>query len=221
MRQLWYLWKAQASWGWLVLLAVLGFLLMLLLNDAFQGRYPAPRLIRDTYLITQVYLSLISAVLLAHVPSLERESGAAELLLTYRQPAWIRLVCMLITPAALWAAGVGISGLVAHLWYVPVEAAALLKVAAPPAAALGAAALAGSALARHQVGGMAAAGLWWGMDVLAPGKVNRWFYLFSEYKPVPGLEPEVMRLGAWLLAGGCLLMALWLAGRRERWVSGA
>ena len=220
MRRLWYMAKAQASWGWLVPLAVLGFLLMLLFNDVFRGRYPAPRLIRDTYVIIQVYLSLLAVVLLAPVPSLECENGTSELFLTYRHPAWLRLLSMLITPAAIWAAGVAVSALLIHFWYVPVDAGELLKVTLPPGLALGAAALAGSAVARHQVGGMAAAGLWWGMDLMAAGKMNRWFYLFSPYKPVPGLDPEGLRLNALLLAGACLLLTLWLTEQRERWIRG-
>lgn len=215
-----YTWKAQFGWGWLALLAVLAIMVALLLGDSFRSR-GAPRQVRDLAFMLEVYLPLALAVLLARVPVLDREAGAAELHLSWRRPAGLHLLTLLAVPLALWALAAGGVSLIAHIWYLALPWEPVLEMALYPAVGLAGAALTGSALARHQVGGMLAATLWWGIDLQVPGRINTLAYLFNTYHPVPGLEPDLMRLNLVLACLGGLVMALWLAGRRERWVSGA
>lgn len=217
MKRLIYCWKAQADWSWLLAGGVLAIMLALLLADQFRS-FGGPRQLHDTYAILEVYLPLALAMLVAGVPVAEHGAGTAEVHLTYRQPAWLRTAQLLLIPAGLWAAALALTGLGIHLAYTPLAAADLLAVAVPPALGLAGAALAGSSLARHQVGGMLAACIWWGVDLISAGGINRWAYLFSHF--MPGGDPAAGAPLRLLLAGALgLALALWLAERRERWVA--
>lgn len=219
MRECWYCWKAQASWAWIVLLAVYGLLLALLLGGTFRP-HNAPHTVREVALILEVYLPLVLAVLLAGAPTLERDAGAAELHLTYRQRPALRLLQFVAIPVILWSAAVLTTALIASHYYVALSVQQVASMTWAPALALGGAALAGSAAARHQGGGMIAALLWWGIDFQAPGRVNRWVYLINVYQPMPDMDPADMRMRLAALGLAGLGIALWLAGRRERWVRG-
>lgn len=229
-------WKAQASWLWLVLLAILAGMTLLLLGDAFRP-FAKGRSARDLTVILELYLPLALAALAAAVPALERDAGVAELHLSYREPAALRLLQYLAIPLALWLLAVLSVGMAALVWYppdplpaaapaaapaatwsLPITAPAVVEMALWPALGLTGAALAGSALARHQLGGVLASALWWGTDLQMPGELNRWFYLFNVYHPVADLNPAVMHRNILLLALGGLVLALLLAERRERWV---
>lgn len=217
-KQLSYTWKAQASWGWLALLALLAGMIALLQGDAFRLAH-SPRQLREVALILEVYLPLALAILLARLPALDRDAGAAELHLTWRRPAALHLLSLMVIPVALWALAAALTVWVAHATYLPLTARQALAMALYPAAGLAGAALAGSALARHQVGGVLAAALWWAIDLQVPGQVNTVAYLFSTYRPVAGLAPAVMQGRLLLIGLAGLALALWQAGRRERWVS--
>lgn len=218
MKRLICCWKAQADWSWLLAGGVLATMLALLLADQFRS-FGGPRQLHDTYAILEVYLPLALAMLVAGVPVAEHGAGAAEVHLTFRQPAWLRTAQMLLIPAGLWAAALALTGALIHLAYIALPARHLVEVAVPGALGLAGAALAGSSRARHQVGGMLAACVWWGVDLISGGSLNRWAYLFSHFMsgagPAGGAAP--VRL---LLAGALgLALALWLAERRERWVA--
>lgn len=218
MSGLWYRWKSQADWPWLALLVLLVIMWLLLLVDAFT-RGPA-RQFADTAVMLEIYLPLAAALLLAGAPGLDREAGAAELHLSYRRPGALQLLQRLIVPILTWAAAVAATLLFTHQFYVPVNLAEALPMALFPALGLGSAALAGTSLARHQIGGVLASAIWWCMDLQIPGRLNTWFYLFNRFAPLPQLDPATMRRNTVILALAGLALALWLAERRERWVSG-
>jgi hypothetical protein len=216
MRMLWYRLRAQMNWTWGALLVIHAFLLFLLFKDQF--RFGAPRDWGQATFILEVYLPLALAMLLAPLPALDRASGLAELHLSYRRPAPLQLLGHLAPPLLLWGLTLGLTGLAIDQFYAPVPLAAFLRLALYPAGALGGSALLGTAIARHPVGGAMGAGLWWGLDLLAPGQINRLCYLFNQYQPQADLDATVMQARMGLIGVGALLLALWLAGRRERWV---
>jgi hypothetical protein len=217
MRMLWYRLKIQATWTWGALLFLHGFLLFLLFQDALRPA-EAPRHWLQASFILEVFLPLALALLLAPIPALDRSTGLAELHLSHRRPALLQLLGHLALPLLLWAVVLGLTGWVIDRYYAAVPLREFLALTLYPAGALGGAALAGGALARHPVGGVMISGLWSALDLLFPGVLNRFCYLFSYYQPVQGLDLATMqgRMAA-LGALGCLL-ALWLAGRRARWV---
>lgn len=219
MKLLLYAWKAQANWGWLPLAAGLGLVLLYLLDDGFRP-LGAARSQDDLTFLLEVCLPLALALLLARVPVLDHEVGASEVHLTWRFPAPLYLLRLAAAPLTAWIAASALLLLVAHELYTPVDLRTAVAITAYPAAALGGAALAGSAVARHQVGGVAASTLWWYVDLTRPGTFHRWGHLFPHYRPLPDSDPHALHLQAltaWLLG---LALALRLAGRRERWVTG-
>lgn len=208
--------KAQSPGNWLTVLIALGLLLWLLLAGQFQVPPSGPRF-EDAYILLQLFLPLSLALVLAGIPVAEREAGTAEIYLSYPHHPAARLLEQVGLTALLWAVLAGGTVAVVHFHYA--AAANLTAVTLVPALALGSAALAGSALSRTQVGGVLAAGAWWAIDLLAPG-LNRAAYLFSQWRPVPGLDPQRMEQHAALVAAAGLMLALWLAGRRTRWATG-
>lgn len=79
------------------------------------------------------------------MPALERDAGVAELHLSYREPAALRLLQYLAIPLALWLLAVLSVGMVARVWYLPLTPSAVVEMALWPALGLTGAALAGSA----------------------------------------------------------------------------
>lgn len=218
MKPLIYRWKAAANPTWLVLLLLLAVLMAMLLGDMFRVR-GGPRRLAEAWLVLEVYLPLALAAFLAPLPPLERSAGMAEIQLTYRRPCWLRVLELTALALGLWAVAAGLSGWLVNQYYQPLSFKYLAKVALPPAAALGGVALAGSALLRSQVGGMLAAAIWWGADLVSMGGLQQWAYLFTSYNPRPDALPEVIRPHLLLIGAAGLALALWLAERRERWVS--
>jgi len=214
-----YAWKAQANWGWLTLAVALAVVFLLLLGDAFRPP-GAPRSTADLAYLMEAFLPLGLALLLARVPALDREIGAHELHLTWPFPPQMHLLRLTTVPALAWAAAGALLLLGAQLFYAPMDLRQALDMALYPSLGLGGVALGGSALARHQVGGVATASLWWGVDLLKPGDLHRWGHLFPYARPLPDADPA--RLHLQVLAVGLvgLALSLWLAGRRERWVTG-
>jgi len=207
--------KAQTLGSWLAVAITLGLLLWLVLAGQFQVP-PYGRRVQDAYVLLQGFLPLSLAVVLAGVPVAERDAGAAELYLTYPHPAWRRLLEQTGLVTLLWALLAAVATTVIHLRYAPVMN--LVGVTVVPSLALGGIALAGSALARNQVGGVLAAGAWWSVDLLATG-LNRVAYLFNQWNPVPGLDASIMARRLVLVGLAGVLLALWLAGRRTRWIA--
>lgn len=219
MERIRYYAKAQAGPTWLVAAAGVALVLWPVLAGVFRqgARPPQPA---DTYVLLQAVLPVALALMLSGLPSAERDAGAAEVHLTYPHPAWLRLLEQAALTLAAWGALAATVGAAIHVWYAPLPAAELLRVAVPPALGLGGAALAGGALARNQVGGVLFAGIWWAVDLVAPG-LNRIAYTLYTYCPMEPSDSERMpvRLIAAFAAG--LAVALWLAERRSRWVSGS
>lgn len=216
MTLLWSRWKAQASWTWAVLFTIHGILLFALFRDGFHP-YSSPRRWQEATFILEVYLPLVLALLLAPVPAFDRTEGVAELHLSYRRPAPLQLLAQLVLPLLLWALVAGVTGWSIDQFYADLPLADLLQTLLYPAGALGGAALAGGAIARHPIGGVVAAGLWWGLDLLYPAKLNRLCYLFPHYQPTD-LDAVLMRERMLWMGLGALALTLFLAERRERWV---
>jgi hypothetical protein len=214
MKRLLYYAKAQSPGNWLAILIALGVLLWLLLAGQFEVPPFGPR-IEDAYILLQLFLPLSLALILAGAPVAERDARTAEIYLSYPHPPSVRLLEQVGLSTFLWALLAGGSAAVVQFRYAPT--ADLAAVTVVPALALGSAALAGSALTRTQVGGVLAAGAWWAVDLLAPG-LNRAAYLFNQWRPVPGLDAQVMQQHLAVVGGVGLMVALWLAGRRTRWI---
>jgi len=217
-RGLRYAWKAQASWGWLPLAAALGLVLLFVLDEGFRDPGDPPHT-ADLAFLVEVCLPLALALLLARVPVLDRESGASELHLTWRLPAPLYLLRLATVPLIAWAGAGALLLLAAHWLYTPIDLCLALDMGLYPSLALGGATMAGSALARHQVGGVVTSALWWSVDLLKPGALHRWGHLFPYFRPL-GIDPEPLHLQALAVGALGLALALWLSDRRERWVSG-
>lgn len=119
---------------------------------------------------------------------------------------------------AVWAGGVAAALAVVHFAYLPDQTWPLLDVLSRPALALGGAALAGTALARSQIGGITAAFLWWALDALGQGLVGKQFFLFRVSISTGLYTPEVQGRNIALLGAACAALALWLAHRRSWWI---
>lgn len=216
MRMLWYRLKVQASWTWCALLLLHLLLLLLLFDDQFA--LGADRDWRQAGFILQVALPLDLAMLLAPIPAFDRSNGLAELHLSHRRPAAVQLLGHLALPVGLWAVTLGLTGIAIDRYYAAVPLREFLAMALYPAGALGGAALLASSIARHPVGGVLLAGLWWGLDLLFPGQINRLCYLFAQYQPLLEIDTNTMQVRMAVVGTLALLAVLWLAGRRERWV---
>ncbi|HLO03981.1 MAG TPA: hypothetical protein VK191_12805 [Symbiobacteriaceae bacterium] len=216
MTLLWSRLKAQASWTWAVLFTIHGILLIALFRNGFHP-YSSLRRWQEATFILEVYLPLVLALFLAPLPALDRSEGAAELHLSYRRPAFLQLLGHVALPLLLWALVAGATGWSIDQYYAELPLADLLTVLLYPAGALGGAALAGGAIARHPIGGVVVVGLWWGLDLLYPAKLNRLCYLFLQYQPTD-LDGALMQQRMLWVGLGALLLTLLLAGRRERWV---
>lgn len=149
MRRYWYYAKVQGSWLWLIIAVLLGAFLFMLLHDVFRAPRPAPRGIEDLSIVTEVVLAICAPLLCASVPALERENKLAEMHLSYHQPAWRRLLELLVLPVVLWCTALLLVGWTVITWYIPVDWGDILATGLPPAVALGGASLLGTALARH------------------------------------------------------------------------
>lgn len=206
--------KVQSAGNWLTVLIALGLLLWLLLAGLFEVP-PFGRRTEDAYILLQLFLPLSLALVLAGAPVAERDARTAEIYLSYPHPPSLRLLEQVGLATFLWTLLAGGTVALVHFGYAPTENLAAVTVV--PALALGSAALAGSALSRTQVGGVLAAGAWWAVDLLAPG-LNRAAYLFNQWRPVPGLDAQMMEQHLAVVGGIGLMAALWLAGRRTRWV---
>lgn len=87
-----------------------------------------------------------------------------------------------------------------------------------PALALGGVALAGTALARSQLGGLVAAILWWALDAVGQGAIGKQLFLFRVSIATGLYTPEIQGRNISLAGAACLALALWLAHRRAWWV---
>lgn len=216
MRTLALRFKAQANWSWVALPLVLAFLSLITF-----GSHPRERHAQDWYGIAEFFLPVAAAFFAAGLPVFDREQEAAELHLSYAHWPSLRLLGLGLGRLGVWLAMAGAVLAVAAIWYLPMTGAdlwAAAGVAAAPSFALGAAAAAGAAGARHQAGGLLIAAAWWLIDLIMPGRITRYIYLFRICRPMGVVAPEVHTRNLWLF--GLLLWALtlWLAHRRERWV---
>lgn len=218
MKRWLYYAKAQAGANWLGIAAAGAVVLLLLFGGAFQASREGRRL-QDVYVVLQVFLPLTLGLLLAGLPAQEQAERTAEIYLTYRQAAWLRLLEQILLSCAAWATLTGLAGLLIDRWYATLTLAHMVQVSVPPALALGGAALAGGTLSRSSVGGVLAAAVWWAIDLLAPG-LNRLAYLFNHFQPLSGSDPTLLEHRLLMAGAVGLAVALFLAGRRARWVSG-
>lgn len=215
MTTVWRYAKAQAHISWLLpplwLAAMFGW-------TFYKHRLPEFRQVGSLFSIFEYFLPLAAAVYLAGVPPFERDEGAAETHLGYPQLPALRLGLLALPPLAAWAATVGAALLTVQLWYLPAQSWTLLKVLAPPTLALTGVALAGAALARHQLGGIVAAFLWWALDAMSRGLFNKQFFLFRASVQTGLFTPEVQGRNIALVGVACLLLAIWVSHRRSHWI---
>lgn len=215
MRTLYAYARAQVHWSWLLPPLWLGVMLVWL----FAGHTdPAARLGSDLYSIFEYFLPLALALYLAEVPAFEKEQGAAETHLGFVQWPSLRLALLALPGLMAWAASVAAALAVVHFAYLPDQSRDLLDVLSRPALALGGVALAGTALARNQIGGITAAFLWWGLDALGQGLVGKQFFLFRVSIATGLYTPEVQGRNIALVGAAGLALALWMAHRRRWWI---
>jgi hypothetical protein len=207
--------RAQAHWSWLLPPLWLGVMLIYLFASHTDVN---KRQVGDLYSIFEYFLPLALALYLADVPAFEKDQGAAETHLGYVQWPSLRLALLALPGLVVWAAGVAAALAVVHFAYLPDQNRALLDVLSRPALALGGVALAGTALARSQVGGLTVAFLWWALDALGQGMVGKQFFLFRVSIMTGLYTPEVQGRNIALLGAAGLAVALWVAHRRSWWI---
>lgn len=215
MITLWRYAKAQLHWSWVLqplwLAAMLGWLF-------FNHQIPTRREVWQLYPIFEYYLPLALAIYLAGAPPFDREQGAAEIQLGAPQWPVLRLALLALPRLAAWALTLAAALLVTRVWYLPGYTWTLLKVTGAPSLALAGAALAGSALARHQTGGILAGFAWWVVDAFGGGRVGQKFFLFRISVHTGLYAPEVQTRNIALLGAACLLLCLWVSHRRAYWI---
>jgi len=55
---------------------------------------------------------------------------------------------------------------------------------------------------------------------MKPGALHRWGHRFPHFRPLPEADPASLHLQALAAGLAGLALSLWLADRRERWVTG-
>ena len=211
-----YYFKAHTGANWLMVCIAVGTVLTLLLLGTLKGPDREPRA-EDASMLFGVVMPLALGLLLAGLPAQERGAGMAEICLTYRQPAWLRLLDQTVCATLGWALLAVLAWAAVNFGYATFDTAAAARMVLPPALGLGGVALGAGALSKTAAGGTLAAAAWWSIDLLQPG-LNRLNYLFSRFQPVDGLDPGTMQIHMLLTALCGLGLALLLAERRHRWV---
>ncbi len=175
-----------------------------------HGGRPDPRVLLKGF---EGALPALAAVAAAHLMTVEREAGFAELRSTYPENRWRMPLIRTATAAAL---SLGAAALGALLFRLAMGPWSLIELALPGAAPTlfltGLALLAGNLSGSYWVGAGSAMG-WWLFDLIFRGSFTTWIFLFARLYPPADVDYGTNR---WLLTGlgvGLHLINLYVGAR--------
>lgn len=205
LRQLWLGWKVVLGWNqwllWLVMPAI-GWIVA----QQAQGQ-PDGVALRYAHTYAEVVLPLMLVGALFHILTLEREEEMEELVASYP---------VMLASLALQRVFVNLGlGLVAALLALgPLAAVAsvgvldLLQIMMVPTAFLVGVALTAAMVAGTGVAGLAAAGIWWLVDMITRGAWTGPLFLFPHLVATPTGSAEAAGCASLLLGTGVTLASV-------------
>lgn len=149
---------------------------------------------------------------------LDYDQGTVELHLSYPQSATLRSILISAPRWIAWLCLTIALLLLSQIWLPPLDAIHLAWAGLVPAVALSGAAAACATLTRREAVGFLAAGFWWVIDSIAPGMLNRNFYLFPLVHPLPGILPAIQIRNVLIVGVFLWFIALYLSNKREHWL---
>ena len=198
--------EARIIFGVTAALPVLGLPLAAFVEGLMWSRepVPAPHLI-DVLRTFEVALPLVTGLAAAHLMTVEREEGFAELRDTYPEATW--RVPLLRTAGAILLAllslALGVLGF--RLVHGPFDVAAVVGPAIPPALVLLGLSLVTSNLTGSYWLAAAAVMSTWFFELQTKGAVTKTLFLFDASWPLPGVDYDLNR--GLLVALGLALFA--------------